>query len=92
MSQTHNHLSLVPRAFQSKCWEEGSGDSGQDVVTQWNAIMGILCNCLLVMRADGTYPNCCRDRCRHFFSTKAIFFDLVAILTPYITLASSKDV
>ena len=49
--------------------EEGSGDSGQDVMTQRNAIMGILHNFLLTMRADGTHPNCCGD----FFDTKAIF-------------------
>ena len=69
-------LSLVPRPFQSKRGEEGSGDSGQDVVTQWNAIMGILCNCLLAMRADRMYPNCCGDCFAHFFDPKVIFFDL----------------
>ena len=48
-------LSLVPGPFWSKHGEEGSGDSGQNVGTQWNAIMGILRNCLLAMRADCTY-------------------------------------
>ena len=38
-------------------------------MTQWNAIMGILHKCLLTMRADRMYPNCCGD----FFDTKAIF-------------------
>ena len=52
-------LSLVPRPFWSKRGEEGCGDSGQDVVTQWNTIMGILCNYFLAMR--WLYPNCCRD-------------------------------
>ena len=56
--------------------QEGSGDSGQDVVTQWNAIVGILRHCLLTMQADCTHPNYCGDCCAHFFDPKTIFFNL----------------
>ena len=69
-------LDQITRPFLSKCGEEGSGDSGQDVLTQWNAIMGILCKCLLAMRADRTYPTVSGDCCMLFFDTKTIFFDL----------------
>ena len=34
--------SLVLRPFPNDRGADGSGDSGQDVVTQWNAIMDVL--------------------------------------------------